>query len=476
MKAIVPENFNLEEHLDQYPPNFYGISNFNRDHGLYCLSQIIIAPAQDHELLDNMDITKNFTPLYSNRLQEYVHSYRQYIDYFISTHVIESDNYFIRGTNSDKAKSYGYRFTFKFSSAEIKTVDYSKNFVNILKKKDKNKFTELKPNYGHLLRDLWPVCSLSIDHQSALKEAERKRTMLLLHPELREKKYNKRKHTIEVKNPITQYNCNKVNIISLSIGHTHFSVDDKGQRLHTALTNMSSQNRKFITYKGNYLTSIDIKNSQPYFITALFKKEIYIDDKKTINLYKINKDLYSTVESVLFPDGLMSSDDFFGKFTNHDVIQYKSLVSGVDDNPSDLYLYMKDEFKKMGIDYNSRDEVKQVVIEILYTANQYSTKSKKCFQTLFPTVDALLRQFKQTQKEVLPCLLQCIESYMVLQVITKRFAKQHPKAPIFTIHDSVATTEPFVKPLQTIMYEELMAFTGLPPKLKLERWHPDKFE
>lgn len=472
MKAILPINFNLKNHLQQNPPQSYGIEQFNEDHALFLLSQITLAPAQDQQLFDQMNWQTNFVQLYSNRLQAYVHNYKKYLTYFINTDVVECDNRFIlKMHRPGEEKSLGYRFVRPYDGSEVKTVDYGNNFTRVLKKRLQSYIGELKPDYDHLLKRLWPILQLTVDYKLAIELAVAKRDFLLKHPEKQETEFDKKTGLFKVKDPNVQYKYTKTNLLSLYTGHTHIHIDGSGKRLHTILTNMQKDYRNLLTYKGEYLISFDIKNSQPYFITSLFNERMYVKNPKGVNIYTINTNLLS-----LFPNDLGKSVGFFKAFENPDVVEYKSLVSDVDNNPSDLYLYMWKELEKQGIHYASRDEVKPVMYEVLFTANGYNPDLKKDFKQLFPTVDELLRKFKVIDKTLLPCLLQSIESHVVLKVIAKRMDRQYPAAPLFTIHDSLATTELYADRLKTIMEEELTKFTGLPPKLDNQIWHPDNIK
>ena len=63
------------------------------------------------------------------------------------------------------------------------------------------------------------------------------------------------------------------------------------------------------------------------------------------------------------------------------------------------------------------------------------------------------------------------ESHAVLQGITKRISKEHPKVPLFTIHDGITTTRENVDLVESIINEELKALTGYSPALKREVWN-----
>jgi hypothetical protein len=78
---------------------------------------------------------------------------------------------------------------------------------------------------------------------------------------------------------------------------------------------------------------------------------------------------------------------------------------------------------------------------------------------------------KKDDKTLLPCLLQRMESHLVLQKIAKRISRERPELPIFTIHDSVATTIGNEEYVRRVMEEELLAAIGFSPSLKVEPWH-----
>jgi hypothetical protein len=58
----------------------------------------------------------------------------------------------------------------------------------------------------------------------------------------------------------------------------------------------------------------------------------------------------------------------------------------------------------------------------------------------------------------------------MIDVIAKRISVEYPDAPIFTIHDSISTTEEYVDVVEDIMKEELSKAIGHAPKLAREDW------
>jgi len=79
-------------------------------------------------------------------------------------------------------------------------------------------------------------------------------------------------------------------------------------------------------------------------------------------------------------------------------------------------------------------------------------------------------KIKSKDKTLLPRLLQSIESHLMINVIAKRIAEEYPNAPIYTIHDSITTTEEYVDAVEQIMKEELSKAIGHPPEIAKEEW------
>src|ERR1035437_6456285 len=83
---------------------------------------------------------------------------------------------------------------------------------------------------------------------------------------------------------------------------------------------------------------------------------------------------------------------------------------------------------------------------------------------------------KKYDKTNFPRLLQTIESKLILHHVTKRIALEQPKLPLFTIHDSVVTTQGNELYVKSVLEEEMLKAIGYKPKLSLELWHPKNLQ
>jgi hypothetical protein len=143
-----------------------------------------------------------------------------------------------------------------------------------------------------------------------------------------------------------------------------------------------------------------------------------------------------------------------------------------------FYDYMKEMMRKdMKTSHIDRKAVKASVFQLLFTDNRFigqkEAAEKRIFKKLFPEVYQLLSLIKRKDKRNPPILLQQIESHLVLKVITKRITREHPSAPLFTIHDSIVTTAGKERYVQEIITEEMEKAIGFGPRMRIEKWAPE---
>ena len=74
---------------------------------------------------------------------------------------------------------------------------------------------------------------------------------------------------IKRKYPLTQYHAALYNINSIAIGDYKVSIDTNVHRLHSVITNLQKEYRRFLKYNSNLLVNVDISNSQPYLLCLL---------------------------------------------------------------------------------------------------------------------------------------------------------------------------------------------------------------
>ena len=320
--------------------------------------------------------------------------------------VIECDH-----TKQIKKKSFGYRLNLYNSS-------YSDTFRKILvtdklitkkmnnwKIKQKKEAQEAGEDYFHLYNFVWQI---EIKYKEAL--------------EFLNSNYV----------PFTdEYEARKLMIELIKEKDIFFKVDKKGQRAHTNLTNLASDLRQFITYKGKKLAQVDLKNSQPFLFNFLIKDKIDYSNDAQVQEYNKFKKL--TEE---------------GKF----------------------YEFLMDAF---GIE---NDEKKRKEFKVLFFGRVFFDvnrkelkKEEKLFQSLFPTIFGFIREYKQEDYTNLAIKLQRAESKIIINDCVRRIRTERPDMFVSTIHDSIV-----VEPWNLVYVQEVIedAFVkhNLKPGTKCENF------
>jgi hypothetical protein len=211
----------------------------------------------------------------------------------------------------------------------------------------------------------------------------------------------------------------------------YFNRNKTNTRLDTNLTNLKKEIRQFII--GNYVC-IDLKNSQPFFLSQLIKTIIQ-QDKDNIPLcsHLYYSDLIKTFGIKAFKRvSLVRQNEEKTNLANLKQFENSVLKGSLYDDFVDLY-------KGKLI----RDEVKKIVIKVLFSRNIISKKysfipykaDKEIFATIYPFIYDVIKILKEKNHAALAICLQRIESYIFIDCIAKELVN-NGIVPI-TIHDSV---------------------------------------
>jgi hypothetical protein len=236
----------------------------------------------------------------------------------------------------------------------------------------------------------------------------------------------------------------------------YFVEDPSGHRIHTPLTNLVKILRSEIQIKGQYLSGLDIGNSQLYF----------------------------AIKFLLDPDSV--TDFFPGKFhlmmlkslrlsQQQDVAKFVLLVT-----KAQFYKFMEVEFLKVGLHIPVIDpikvskECKKIIFTVLFEENHLTSRAKKIFQKLFPNVDkafSVLRMVHYT--DFVNCLAR-MESFAVNKLIIERLNNEYPDMVAQQIYDNLVTSivTDDIETASKVMTEELTSFVGYPPILRIEHFRP----
>jgi hypothetical protein len=479
-KLLIPSNLDFEQLLKDKPTEDYkGV----KDDYLAFICHTLINLKSSHRkdiLKDNSLVRMN-----ARILQQNVYCYRACLDYLIFAGVITTDRRYIVGH-----ESIGYDFSITylgsgFKEYEIKKAQFNRTLSANAAKRRKEADGTLH-DVRHLTR-FFNEKYLDLDYKRASEWIEESRQLhLAALPEKCPTTDNEALYAAKIND---RHDLYKIGIGSLKAGVFNCSVDPTGKRFHSALTNLKSEMRNFITYGGKELVSVDIKNSQPYFSLALFKKSFYSCSrgKNALTLKNIYPELYtylrkSSAWQILktFADG---SDGLVNKYIP--IESYKKAVlqgSFYEDFAKFIYL------DTGGYINLSRTMAKEESFRILFGIPSFQRSRKsvafKSFTRHYSNVAQVFDLLKsrpvndsnETHYQDFAILLQRIESDAVLNLITRRFHETFQDAPIFTIHDCIATDVEHEEVLTEIINSELVNFLGTKPTLKPEYWKPDNAE
>ncbi len=436
LKLYIPNKIDIDEILEENPPTF----KFHKDHFVYILHSIISLSSKKR---DEIDKYNGFVPLNAQILQKRNHEYKKYLKYLLYRGVILCDGNYI-----PKEKSRGYKIADEYQS-EIKPVEITKWTLikSIIHKSSHNK--QLTESLPYLKK--WFNPKLTVDIISAKK---------YLKSECRKEK--RCESTSE--NADIRYNARLYPVLKIHEKDYIFKVDNSGDRLHTNISQTKSELRKFIKYDDKKLCAVDITNSQPYMTTALLNKEVFI--KNNIQDKIINPNVNKS--PIMLVDLIADVEN------KPDVIEYKKMVASGKFYEEFGKMLIDEKIIEVEKDMNVRKIAKDITFVTLFSPNTSISyqDSMKVFKSKFPNVYRVFKFIKKGRKKhnSLAISLQRLEAELVLHKACKIINRLRPNIPLFTLHDSIITTEDNVRFVRNILYRVLKKQIGTPPKLKIEKW------
>jgi hypothetical protein len=455
----IPSSVDLEGFLKKHPPPF----KYKIDHFYYIIDYI--SRGMEREDLDD---NGGFVNINAAQLQKANHNYKLYLDHLLKHHFLRTDMKYIVGK-----KSFGFLINlYKSHQATTQNIEITDWTIR------RNKIAEYKASQEQLkqttksypLLTKWFNEKLQIDVQGAEQEVEQ------LFPEQKGaiRGTRKGKSGIWNKRYKAMYSIHK-----FAKQEFYYGVDDNVGRFHTNLTNIKKELRNYITYNGEKLVNIDIKNSQPLFSTLLLDKTFWNKKGKLISIINtplqpspptsinITSSNPSSSNPYSFSITIIMIVELLESIDNKVFNQYKSFVnSGKFYEKVSKLLYPNSAFNKQ--------KVKEMVYTVFFSSNRFigqpGAKPKRDFKLNFPEVYEVFRLIKVKDHTLLARLLQRIESTIMIQHAAKRIAEEKPSLPIFTIHDSIATTTGNEDYVESVIMEEVLKLTGLKVKLGKEYW------
>jgi hypothetical protein len=216
---------------------------------------------------------------------------------------------------------------------------------------------------------------------------------------------------------IGKYFKNFHSIMNIKENNIYFVFDEWG-RCHTNFTVLKKEIRKnYLTIDDEPVDEIDIKNSQPFFLSKILMREMDLTDPEV----KMFVDL---VDKGLFYDYFISK---FPKF-------FASV------NPQE-----------------NRIQSKKMIYKVLFGFNGVKSEQGRMFRELFPKIFTYIIKIKKEKndyKYFSHTLMRMESDFLFGKVVTDIY-KQIKGIKLFTVHDSITYPSKYKERVEKIFYEHL---------------------
>jgi hypothetical protein len=515
MKPIfLPENFDGRKHMQDWCTKVAPDSNIDPDILEYLVHMIM----RKYSFSDKYEEKRwGYVPLYSLALKRVSTQYRKHLVYLQKTGVIDINDAY--STKQKFTKAYRLKPKYKYAKPVAKELTNRRllRLHNRINQEEAERMRKVKAKYPYLVSSFE---GLTIDREAALAYVDKLSgaCLLLFGTEA----WNKLRW---------RFNLMRLGIERIAHQDISYQVDEKGRRFHSNLVSLKKELRHFLMYNGQPLGDIDIKNSQPYLSQVLlqpgFWKGRLIDSRPASTKSRHRKFLAQGKESpenqYMLAEGkigwnevLQETDRTAARDTSNKVTEVDQITDrnreGINmllknhEKPdssgfalfqgminSGLYEFLMDQIPQSLIDDPemrelylrmkcpriSRSFVKKLTMVALYSPpGSKKTRTmfaQRLFKHYFPSVMEVFDAIKRGKKKSytrLPIMLQRIESILVLDRICKEFSRRY-RQPVFTIHDGIVTTLPYLPKLKAIAENVIKKAVGAAPNLVEEHWSPE---
>ena len=250
-------------------------------------------------------------------------------------------------------------------------------------------------------------------------------------------------------------------------------ISDNNGRFYSNLTSFPKIFRPFLMINNIGIGEVDITSSQPYILSTVLTEDFYNNVNYGYNLKTIYPHLKEKIEKL---GGLNLSKQkgndkmLLGIYLKSKA--YEKIISFNNfDFTKDYYSYILSEGEKLYPNYiknnpqfkKGREFLKKQTMNYLFESND-NKRDNNVFgilmKLLYPDMVEFIKSFNYNYSATeFSHLLQKTESFLILNVC-RRIKEYNPKIPIFTIHDSIITTEDNLKTVEKILKDEVKKLTG----------------
>jgi len=482
-RIYLPENLDLDKLLREHPPQFKRCPKKYRNYRDAIAYILHLINSINYRKDIDFNKTKGFTAIHKVLLSRRVHEYRAYIDYLKEHNIVIEGNSYVPGKRSTGLK-FVPEYQTKVKENFITTPTLIKSITSRKKRGDLKKMEEI-----HFLKH-WFNDNLIINREVAISILE-KDLVETRKNKLSSLKHLPRKQREDLANEqaIVTYNSKYINVEKIvnSEYENNLIVDTTGARFHSPLVVLKKELRKCLTYAGQKLVNIDIVNSQPFlsliFLDLELFESLYITD-----LLASYNDLYApqlidkgnvTIEYT--PYSTMLVNLIKQKSNEPDMLEFKdSVISGEYYETFSRVLYnnnlIPEEILSISDKSNKYNEIRNFAKKATFSSffsrnNAYKYNPHvRAFKACFPSVYEIFSLIKQGNHKTLAVSLQRFESDLVLFRVSKDIYNNHPEIPLYTIHDSIATTMGNEKVILNYFQKHIQERIGYSPKFSTDYW------
>ncbi len=480
----------LEQTLSQNPPDF-NVRNY-KDYLVYIIHLLYDIPARNRNI--DLSSTNGFVPVYKQLLKKKVDEYPKYANYLVDNNILEEDKKYVVGLSSSRLRI----------SPELVSALIPLEITKTTLIKSINKFHDVSRNYkmntcitGSYIKsenNYYPYLDRHFNEKLKIDEVGASNYLKAF--EIEEKIKIQEYTTKATREKHENSLINRINILMYQInyinsGNFYNKVDDNVGRYNSNLTNIKSELRNYITYENKRLYSIDVVSSQPYFSISLLDINLFEQNKMEERIrkfwkpeiksgYKTTKYSTADMETDVNNNIIMIRNFIKDNQTAPDFQEYKNLIlSGEFYETFGMHILF--EYPELIINKDIRKYAKSALIKTIFankTGEQY-WGFIHVFKQLFPTVYKLFNLVKINgeQHHLLACILQNLEAETLLDKACGELSKKYPNIILYTIHDSIITTNKYIKRVRKILRRNLYKTVGEYPKFKVECWkEKDKME
>lgn len=278
----------------------------------------------------------------------------------------------------------------------------------------------------------------------------------------------------------------KDHVKNIEDGKFNVVIHITNRRLYSELVYCNKELRKYILINNKKVAEVDFNASHLYTFASILNKEFFADTDNNFSLKNINKRYFEILNNGLkrssYYPNIVLQDYAINKnikdvserlnvsrydnslllfmlrnFDNKDIIEYRSLPfsKGMYESLDESLFHSE----------RGREYVKKNVMFFLNMVNHRKNNPlvhtmSRCYPTVNEAIEILNGRVHDNWN--LSTLLQCVESYLLLEVGITRLLEHIPDLNFVTVHDSIIVEEKYAQMVRDILVDAITAETGIP--------------